>query len=140
MKSLTLSPTKSPGVYSVMLSDGYQSKCIGRFFEVSGTFTTRRCEKRHLFRNTKSLAICEAVLNELPGLKLIEIIFTHNNGKVQSLKTSKDYLLRFGKRAAFASTGFEAQVFLNISAFSMSKALRYQSEINSQLSLFSGVA
>jgi hypothetical protein len=139
MKSLTLSPTKSPGVFSIMLSDGFSQKVIGQYNEANCTFTTRRNEARHLHLKSGSLAVNKMVL-EIPGLKWIEIIFTHNDGKVQSLKTSKDYLLAHGTKVAYAATSYESQYFLPKNLFSLELAQRYESEINSQPSLFPGVA
>ena len=133
MKNLSLSPTRSPGVSQVCLSDGYSQRIIGSYNEASKTFTAFRSEAKHLFKNTNSLGINEAVLNELP-VRWVEILYTGSSGRVQSLITSKDFLMRFGTRAAYASTGYEAQVFLKLDAFGMDRAIRYQSEINSQQS------
>jgi len=135
MKTLTLSPTKSPSIYSVALSDGYSVKIIGKYLEASKTFSCFRNEKKHLYRSSGSLAINEQLLSELP-IRWIEILYTDASGRVHRLATSKEYLLRFGKRAAFASTAFEPQIFLNISEFSMERAIRYSQELNSQPSLF----
>ena len=132
-KAIELRNTKQDGVYQVCLIDGYSQRIIGSYNEASKTFTAFRSEAKHLFKNTNSLGINEAVLNELP-IRWIEILYTDASGRLQSLKTSKEYILKFGTRAAFASTGYEAQVFLKLDAFSMEKALRYQSEINSQQS------
>jgi hypothetical protein len=135
MKSLTLSPTSKPGVSQVCLSDGFSHKTIGSYNEASKTFTAHRNEAKHLHRNTNSLAINEAVLNELP-IRWIEISYTDSSGRVQRLATSKDYILTHGKEAAYGKTGFEKQIFLPLPEWSMEKAIRFEKQRNAQLSLF----
>jgi hypothetical protein len=139
MKNLSLTAAKSPGVSQVCLSDEFSQKVIGSYNEASKTFTAHRKEAKHLYRNTNSLAISETVLNELP-IRWIEILYTDSSGRVHRLATSKEYLLKFGKRAAFRETGFEPQIFLELSKWNLQDALRYEMQIHSQGSLFPGVA
>lgn len=138
MKNISLEPTNKPGVYSVQLADGFSKKIIGKFNKSNCTFTAQRSEKKHLFRNTNSLAICETVLNELP-VRWIEILYTDLSGRLHRLATSKEYLIAHGKRAAFKETNWEGQYFLELSKWNLQAAQRYHNEINSQPSLF-GVA
>jgi hypothetical protein len=139
MKTLKLSPTNKPGLSQVCLSDGFSQKIIGSYNEASKTFTANRKEAKHLHRNTNSLAINEAVLNELP-VHWIEILFTDSSGRLHRLATSREYLLKFGKRAAFRETGFEPQRFLELSKWNLQAAQRYEMQLHSQGSLFPGVA
>ena len=139
-KSLTLSPTKKPQILNVMLSDGFSQKCIGTFNEASKIFSCFRTEKRHLHvKSGGCLAINLDVLEKL-NPKIIEIIYQDATGRKRELKTSKIFLERFGTRVAYASTGYEAQVFLKLDAFGMEKAIHFEQQLRSQPSLFSGVA
>ena len=134
-KSLTLSPTKSPSIYSVALSDGYSVKIIGKYLEASKTFSCFRNEKKHLHRSSGSLAINEMVL-ELTGLRWIEILYTDASGRLRELKTSREFILRFGTVAAYQQTNFEKQIFLPLNLWGLENAIKYEQQINSQMGLF----
>ena len=138
-KAIELIAAREKGVFQVMLSDGFSQKCIGRFNEASGTFTTFRSEAKHLHKKSNCLAVNEQLLSELPGLRWVSIIYEDAAGRKRELKTSREYLLSHGRKAAYQQTGFEQQVFLPLSEWSMERAIRYSQELNSQPSLF-GVA
>ena len=101
-KNIELIPTRRPDEFQVRLNTPLKPCFIGRFNKASGTFTAFRSEKKHLHRSSCSLAINEQLLSELPSLRWIEILYTDSSGRVQRLATSREYLLKFGKRAAFA--------------------------------------
>ncbi|MDP2207304.1 MAG: hypothetical protein Q8K98_00850 [Bacteroidota bacterium] len=135
MKDISLTPTNKPGVFQVMLSDGWTVKQIGTWNEANCTFITQRNEKKHLHLKSGSLAVNEMVL-ELPGLRWVCIMYEDASGGKRELKTSREYILKFGKRAAFASTSYEPQLFLELSQWSMERAVRFEKQLNSQQSLF----
>ncbi|MDI6804876.1 MAG: hypothetical protein QME58_13735 [Bacteroidota bacterium] len=135
MKFLTFKPTNKLGISNVILSDGFCSKIIGSYNSANQTFFCFRTEKRHLHRSSGSLAINEMVL-EIPGLRWLEIAYTDSSGRVQSLKTSKDFLLKFGKKSAFKSTDYEAQIFLPLQLWGLQAAIRFEQQLSSQQSLF----
>lgn len=55
------------------------------------------------------------------------------------LQTTRLFILHFGKVQTFYKQSFEKQIFLPIEEFGLTKALEFESSVNSQLSLFKGV-
>ena len=136
---LELIPTRRPHEFWVRLNTPFRPRFIGTLdLKGDGTFKTRRHEKKHLHRNSNSIAINAALLAN-PELQFawVEVELLHADGSEEMLITSRAYLKAKGNPLCF--NNFEPQVALELSLWGREKANRFKREMNSQRDLFSQV-
>jgi hypothetical protein len=133
---LDLIPTRRPNEFQVRLNTPFKPCFIGRLYtNGAGKFLTRKLEQKHLHRNSHSIAINAALLYN-PEFKFqsIEIDFVHEDGRIEKLRTSREYFLANGK--PFCYKGYEPQIALELSLFGQEKVYRFEREHYSQTELF----
>jgi hypothetical protein len=132
---IQLFPTKSPYIFSVGLKLDHQTRYIGKLDRAGeGTFLSNKRTERHLFRKVGGLGINKELCERF-NFRWILVPYCGRN-----LWTSRLFILHHGKTFAFGKAGFEAQLFLPLSEWSVERARAFEGSLGRQGDFFSGEA